>query len=57
MEGRLSNDERLEKHGRVCMEESTQCVDANDGVWDELLHVMYFTIFFYVSKISLNQLE
>ena len=36
--------------------ESSQCVDADDSVWEELLKVTYFTKFHIVSRIFLDQL-
>ena len=34
--------------------ESTQCVDADDSVWEELLKVMFSKLYLYLSKVYLN---
>ena len=37
--------------------ESTQCVDVDDSVWEELLKVMFSKQYLYLSKVYLNQLK
>ena len=37
--------------------ESTQCVDTDDSVWEELLKVMFSKLYLYLSKVYRNQLK